>query len=148
MSKVERGSGPSYLLDHLIPIDSNKHVLIAEDLGIFNNICRVLKSESVLGEENLCIALQALGHKKANAITIESRGGISSLLEIFQMGTSKSQAMAATPKIESIKADFVAFNKAIYTCILKSKDDEFDEKIHREFLAVKKEKKIKQEKHM
>ncbi|XP_059304267.1 uncharacterized protein LOC132056197 [Lycium ferocissimum] len=77
-------------------VDSSKHVLIAEGLGILNNLLRVLESGSVLGKENSCIALQALGHTKENARAIGSRGGISSLLEICQNGTPNSQAMAAS----------------------------------------------------
>ncbi|CAN4089296.1 unnamed protein product [Withania somnifera] len=76
-------------------VDSSKHVLIAEGLGILNNLLRVLESGRVLGKENACIALQALGHTKENARAIGSRGGISSLLEICQTGTPNSQAMAA-----------------------------------------------------
>ncbi|MCE3215896.1 hypothetical protein HAX54_004018 [Datura stramonium] len=76
-------------------VDSSKHVLIAEGLCILNNLLRVLESGSVLGKENSCIALQALGHTKENARAIGSRGGISSLLEICQTGTPNSQAMAA-----------------------------------------------------
>ncbi|CAN4085478.1 unnamed protein product [Withania somnifera] len=76
-------------------VDSSKHVLIAEGLGILNNLLRVLESGSALGKENSCIALQALGHTKENARAIGSRGGISSLLEICQTGTPNSQAMAA-----------------------------------------------------
>ncbi|KAJ8537066.1 hypothetical protein K7X08_035467 [Anisodus acutangulus] len=76
-------------------VDSSKHVLIAEGLCILNNLLRVLESGSVLGKENSCIALQALGHTKENARAIGSRGGISSLLEICQTGTPNSQAIAA-----------------------------------------------------
>ncbi|KAM3381522.1 hypothetical protein P3S68_007095 [Capsicum galapagoense] len=75
--------------------DCSKHVLVAEGLGILNNLLRVLESGSVLGKENSCIALQALVHTKENARAIGSRGGISSLLEICQTGTPNSQAMAA-----------------------------------------------------
>lgn len=93
-------------------VDSSKHVLIAEGLCILNNLLRVLESGSVLGKENSCIALQALGHTKENARAIGSRGGISSLLEICQTGTPNSQAMAAAvlknlAVFEEIKENFL-----------------------------------------
>ncbi|WMV37787.1 hypothetical protein MTR67_031172 [Solanum verrucosum] len=75
-------------------VASRKHVMIAEGLCILNNLQRVLEFGSVLGKENSCIALQAVGYTKNNARAIGSRGGISSFLEICQMRTSKTQAMA------------------------------------------------------
>lgn len=76
-------------------VDSSKHVLIAEGLLLLNNLLRVLESGSGFAKEKACIALQALSFSKENARAIGSRGGISSLLEICQVGTPGSQAFAA-----------------------------------------------------
>lgn len=76
-------------------VDSVKHVLTAEGLGLLNNLIRVLESGSVFAKEKACIALQALSQNKESARAIGSRGGISSLLEICNDGTPNSQAMAA-----------------------------------------------------
>lgn len=76
-------------------VDSVKHVLTAEGLGLLNNLLRVLESGSVFAKEKVCIALQALSQNKESARSIGSRGGISSLLEICNGGTPNSQAMAA-----------------------------------------------------
>lgn len=76
-------------------VDSIKHVLIAEGLGLLNNLLRVLESGSVFAKEKSCIVLQVLSNSKENARAIGSRGGVSSLLEICNDGTPNSQAMAA-----------------------------------------------------
>ncbi|KAG8388124.1 hypothetical protein BUALT_Bualt02G0093100 [Buddleja alternifolia] len=76
-------------------VDSSKHVLMAEGLGLLNNLLRVLESGSVFAKEKSCIALNALSNSKENARAIGSRGGISSLLEICIDGTPNSQALAA-----------------------------------------------------
>lgn len=76
-------------------VDSSKHVLIAEGLLLLHNLLRVLESGSGFAKEKACIALQALSHTKENAWAIGSRGGISSLLDICQVGTPNSQAVAA-----------------------------------------------------
>ncbi|KAL3512531.1 hypothetical protein ACH5RR_025248 [Cinchona calisaya] len=76
-------------------VDSIKHVLIADGLGLLNNLLRVLESGSVFAKEKSCVVLKVLSNSKENARAIGSRGGISSLLEICNNGTPNSQAMAA-----------------------------------------------------
>lgn len=76
-------------------VDSSTYALIAEGLVLLNNLLRVLDHGSGFAKEKACIALQALTFSKENARAIGSRGGISSLLDICQVGTPGSQASAA-----------------------------------------------------
>lgn len=76
-------------------VDSIKHVLVAEGLGLLHNLLRLLESGGVFAKEKSCIALQALSQTKENARAISSRGGISLILEICNNGTPVSQATAA-----------------------------------------------------
>ncbi|GLT39945.1 hypothetical protein SLA2020_141100 [Shorea laevis] len=76
-------------------VDSSKPVLIAEGLLLLNHLLRVLESGSAFAKEKSCIALLTLSFSKENARAIGCRGGISSLLEICQVGTPGSQAFAA-----------------------------------------------------
>ncbi|XP_019154135.1 PREDICTED: uncharacterized protein LOC109150621 [Ipomoea nil] len=96
-------------------VDSSKHVLVAEGLGLLHNLLRVLESCSVTAKENSCIALQVLCHSKENARAIGCRGGISSLLQICQTGTPNCQAVAAAvlkslAVFGEIKDDFIEEN--------------------------------------
>ncbi|XP_076901216.1 uncharacterized protein LOC143555571 [Bidens hawaiensis] len=76
-------------------LDSSKHVLMAEGLLLLHYLIKVLESGSGLAKEKACVTLQSLTLLKENAKVMESRGGISSLLEICQSGTPPSQAAAA-----------------------------------------------------
>ncbi|GER45519.1 ARM repeat superfamily protein [Striga asiatica] len=96
-------------------VDSSKHVLLAEGLGLLNNLLRVLESGSVFAKEKSCVALSVLSNSKENARAISSRGGISSLLEVCQVGTPNSQALAAgvlqnLAVFEEIKDSFIEEN--------------------------------------
>ncbi|CAA0806898.1 ARM repeat superfamily protein [Striga hermonthica] len=96
-------------------VDSSKHVLLAEGLGLLNNLLRVLESGSVFAKEKSCVALTVLSNSKENARAIASRGGISSLLEVCQVGTPNSQALAAgvlqnLAAFEEIKDSFIEEN--------------------------------------
>ncbi|KAG8487949.1 hypothetical protein CXB51_018430 [Gossypium anomalum] len=102
-------------------VESSKHVLIAEGLLLLNHLLRVLESGSGFAKEKSCIALQALTFSKENARAIGSRGGISSLLEICQVGTPGSQAFAAgvlknLASFNEIKENFIEEN-AIFVLI-------------------------------
>ncbi|KAJ0806490.1 putative armadillo-like helical protein [Helianthus annuus] len=77
-------------------LDSSKHVLIAEGLLLLHHLLRVLESGSGFAKEKACVVLHSLSFTKENARAIESRGGISSLLEICEAVTPNSQAMAAS----------------------------------------------------
>ncbi|KAK6123766.1 hypothetical protein DH2020_042491 [Rehmannia glutinosa] len=99
-------------------VDSSKHVLLAEGLVLLNNLLRVLESGSVFAKEKSCIALKVLSNSKENARAIVSRGGISSLLEVCQVGTPNSQALAAgvlrnLAVFEEIKEDFIEENAVL-----------------------------------
>ncbi|XP_028766239.1 uncharacterized protein LOC114724113 [Neltuma alba] len=76
-------------------VDSIKHALIAEGLVLLNHLLRILDHGSGFAKEKACTALQALTFSRENARAIGSRGGISSLLDICQVGTPGSQASAA-----------------------------------------------------
>ena len=76
-------------------VDSSKPVLMAEALLLLNQLLRVLDSENGFAKEQACVALHALTFSKENARAIGSRGGVSSLLEICQVGTPGSQAFIA-----------------------------------------------------
>ncbi|KAL3631724.1 hypothetical protein CASFOL_024708 [Castilleja foliolosa] len=96
-------------------VDSSKHVLLTEGLVLLNNLLRVLESGSVFAKEKSCIALKILSNSKENARAIVSRGGISTLLDICQVGTPNSQAAAAGVLrnllvFEEIKSNFIEEN--------------------------------------
>ncbi|KAM0066314.1 putative armadillo-like helical protein [Helianthus debilis subsp. tardiflorus] len=76
-------------------VDSSKHVLLAEGLLLLHYLIKVLESGNDFAKQKACVTLQTLTLSKENAKAIESRGGISSLLDICQSGTPPSQAAAA-----------------------------------------------------
>ncbi|KAK7858561.1 uncharacterized protein LOC111999915 [Quercus suber] len=82
------------LISRISLVDSSKHVVIDESLLILNHLLRVLDFGSAFAKEKACVALQVLTFSKENARAIGSRGGISLLLEICQVGTPGSQAFA------------------------------------------------------
>ncbi|KAK7842413.1 uncharacterized protein LOC111988871 [Quercus suber] len=82
------------LISRISLVDSSKHVVIVEGLLLLNYLLRVLDYRSAFAKEKACVALQVLTFSKENAQAIGSRGGISSLLEICQVGTPGSQAFA------------------------------------------------------
>ncbi|GFQ00524.1 hypothetical protein PHJA_002196300 [Phtheirospermum japonicum] len=99
-------------------VDSSKHVLLTEGLVLLNNLLRVLESGSVFAKEKSCIALKIFSNSKENARAIVSRGGISSLLEVCQVGTPNSQALAAgvlrnLAVFEEIKSNFIEENAVL-----------------------------------
>ncbi|KAK9995299.1 hypothetical protein SO802_019985 [Lithocarpus litseifolius] len=103
------------LISRISLVDSGKHVVIAEGLLLLNHLLRVLDSGSALAKEKACVALQVLTFSKENARAIGSRGGISSLLEICQVGTPGSQAFATgvlrnLALFSEIKENFVEEN--------------------------------------
>ncbi|KAI9079632.1 hypothetical protein K1719_038253 [Acacia pycnantha] len=106
-------------------VDSSKHALIAEGLVLLNHLLRVLDHGSGFAKEKACIALQALTFSKENARAIGSRGGISSLLDICQVGTPGSQASAAgvlrnLAVFPEVRENFVEENAVVVLLVLAS----------------------------
>ncbi|KAL8232330.1 hypothetical protein R6Q57_002108 [Mikania cordata] len=77
-------------------VDSSRHVLMAEGLLLLHYLIKVVESGSGFAKQKACVTLQALTFSKENIRAIESRGGVSSLLEICQSGTPAAQASAAS----------------------------------------------------
>ncbi|KAK9113378.1 hypothetical protein Syun_020175 [Stephania yunnanensis] len=93
-------------------VDSSRHVLVAEGVLLLNHLVRVLECGSGFAKEKACVALQSLSLSKENARGIGCRGGVSSLLEICQVGTPSSQSVAAgvlrnLAGFDEIKVNFV-----------------------------------------
>ncbi|XP_075675275.1 uncharacterized protein LOC142644580 [Castanea sativa] len=103
------------LISRISLVDSSKHVVIADSLLLLNHLLRVLDFGSAFAKEKACVALQVLTFSKENAQAIGSRGGISLLLEICQVGTPGSQAFATgvlrnLTLFSEIKENFVEEN--------------------------------------
>ncbi|XP_062112663.1 uncharacterized protein LOC133823831 [Humulus lupulus] len=93
-SSVEIKEKAVSAISRVSTVDGANHVLLAEGPLLITHLLRVLDSRNGFAREKACIALKALSFSEENARMIGCSGGIASLLEICQAGSTYAQAYA------------------------------------------------------